>query len=86
MIKTGGNILTAANLDVLDLLRLALQLSQEPSDINRLLVFWMVKVEANDQIQNIKDAAKDAHVILTCMRMEPLTTSFAELHNRYTIP
>lgn len=34
--------------------RLALQLSQEPSDINRLLVFWMVKVEANDQIQNIK--------------------------------
>ena len=54
MIKTGGNILTDANLDVLDLLRLALQLSQEPSDINRLLVFWMVKVEVDDQIQNIK--------------------------------
>ena len=52
--KDWGDILADANLEVLHLLKLALQLTQEPSDINRLLAFRMVKVEVDDQIQSIK--------------------------------
>ncbi|KAL3151012.1 hypothetical protein ABBQ38_012883 [Trebouxia sp. C0009 RCD-2024] len=64
--KDWGDILADANMDLLDLLRFALRLSQEPSDINRLLAFRMVKEEVDDQIQTIKDVAKDAHGEFAC--------------------
>ncbi len=51
--KEWDDIVADANLGMLKLLRSALQLTQEPSDINRLLPFWVVKEDVDDQIQNI---------------------------------